>query len=97
MEKRKYIESKKFNKKLKRIQGKELENVITKIDEILFSQDLSHYKNLKYGLKNFKRVHVNTHFVIIFFDDKNNIVYFIDYDHHDKIYNNDYTNIAFKK
>jgi len=56
-----------------------------KIDEILNSTDLNHYKNLTRDLKKYKRVHVNNSYVILFFGD-DDTVYFVDYAHHDIIY-----------
>ena len=83
MRERKY--SNLFKKQLRKIKGKELQNVLNKRDEILKSKDISHYKNLSKTLKKYKRVHVNNSYVILFFgDDKT--VYFVDYEHHDTIY-----------
>ena len=60
--------------------------ILRKIKEIINSYDIYSYKNLKYGLKDYKRVHIG-HFVLIFRFDKNkNIINFDDFDHHDKIY-----------
>ncbi|MBT3463738.1 addiction module toxin RelE [archaeon] len=74
-----------FKKQLKKIRGKELQNILKKRDEILNSNNLNHYKNLTQNLKKYKRVHVNNSYVILFFGD-NNIIYFVDYAHHDTIY-----------
>lgn len=61
------------------------EAVISKINEIANS-DPEHYKNLRYKLKELKRVHIG-HYVLVFCHDKNDdILSFIDYDHHDNIY-----------
>lgn len=78
--------SSKFNKKVDKLKGQEFENIMNKVKEILSIEDLDHYKNLKYNLKKFKRVHVNSSYVIIFYDRKNNFVLFEDYAHHDEIY-----------
>ncbi len=78
--------SKEFEKKLTKLKGQEFQNVINKIDEISNCSDLNHYKNLKYDLKKFKRVHVNKSYVIIFYDELSIIVYFHNYAHHDEIY-----------
>jgi YafQ family addiction module toxin component len=79
--------SRKIQKKLSKIKGKEIKNIFNKIDEILNCKEINHYKNLKYGLKNLKRVHINTHFVLVFsFEKEENCVIFEDYKHHDKIY-----------
>ncbi|MFT7615260.1 MAG: mRNA-degrading endonuclease RelE of RelBE toxin-antitoxin system [Candidatus Woesearchaeota archaeon] len=74
-----------FAKKISRLKGKERNTVYLKIKEILLCKDINHYKNLKYELKKFKRVHVNKSFIILF-RDKSNVIHFIDYEHHDKVY-----------
>lgn len=57
-----------------------------KIEEIINSNP-DHYKPLRYGLKNKKRVHIKKSFVLVFEYDKNtDTVWFLDYDHHDNIY-----------
>ena len=62
------------------------EQLLKKINEIINSYDIEHYKNLKYNMKDSKRAHMG-HFVLIFqFDKQNNEVRFDDFDHHDKIY-----------
>lgn len=62
------------------------EQVMKKIEEVINSPDVEHYKNLRYNMKDFKRVHVG-HFVLIFkFDKLNNLVKFEDFEHHDRIY-----------
>jgi mRNA-degrading endonuclease RelE of RelBE toxin-antitoxin system len=93
MRKRKY--SNLFTKALNKLKGKELQNLLKKRDEILNCQDLNHYKNLKYNLKRYKRIHVNDSYVVLFFGD-DGIVYFIDYEHHDKIYRKKYDNLTFE-
>jgi mRNA-degrading endonuclease RelE of RelBE toxin-antitoxin system len=77
---------KKFAKKVFKLKGKETYNLLNKIIEIISSEDLTRYKNLKYDLKKYKRVHVNDSYVIVFYDDKDKKVYFIDYEHHDRVY-----------
>ena len=60
--------------------------ILDKINEVINSYDIEHYKNLKYGMKDSKRVHIG-YFVIIFqYDKKNDMINFDDFDHHDKIY-----------
>jgi YafQ family addiction module toxin component len=62
------------------------EQIRKKISEIVNSEDIEHYKNLKYNMKDCKRVHIG-HFVLVFrFDKTNNTIIFDDFDHHDKIY-----------
>ena len=83
----------KFGKKLERFlpklykkDRKLYEQILKKIDEIVNSYNIDAYKNLRYDMKELKRVHVG-HFVLIFRHDKNeNIILFEDFDHHDNIY-----------
>lgn len=83
------------------MKGQEVVNLMDKVDEILDSVSLVHYKNLRHDLKKYKRVHVNNSFVILFFG-HDNVVYFVDYEHHDKVYNFDkkqlkkYANLEFE-
>lgn len=61
-------------------------SIMKKIDEVADSSEIEHYKNLRYEMKEYKRVHIG-HFVLIFkYDKLNNILLFEDYQHHDKIY-----------
>jgi YafQ family addiction module toxin component len=63
------------------------EATLKKIDEIINSPNLDHYKNLRYNMKDSKRVHIYSHFVLVFSVDKaRNRIIFEDLDHHDKIY-----------
>ena len=60
-----------------------------KIKQIVNSDELTieHYKNLRYTMKDFKRVHIDKHFVLTFqYDRMKKFVFFVDYDHHDNIY-----------
>ncbi len=62
------------------------ETVLKKIDEIIASGDIEHYKNLRHDMKDSKRVHIG-HFVLVFsYDRSKDFVSFLDYDHHDNIY-----------
>lgn len=73
-------------KKLARKDRNLYEQVLQKIDEIINSKDISHYKYLRYDFKDRKRVHVG-HFVLVFqFIKDENKIKFLDFDHHDKIY-----------
>jgi len=103
--KRRYKDSIIFQKQLKKLKGQQLYNTMHKINEILNCENLDHYKNLRNDLKKFKRCskinlflahifekilfHVNNSYIILFFGD-DDIVYFIDYEHHDKIYTKKY-------
>ena len=72
--------------KLSKKNGEIYKQIIKKINEIINSEDVEHYKNLRHDLKEFKRVHIG-HFVLMFKLDKNkNLISFEDFDHHDNIY-----------
>lgn len=75
---------KKILNKLSKKDSAKYEAIIKKIEEILNSPDVNHYKNLKYEMKDQKGVHMG-HFVLVFriIGEK---IYFDDYDHHDNIY-----------
>lgn len=62
------------------------EQLLKKIEEVTDSYDIEHYKNLRYNMKDSKRVHIG-HFVLVFqFDKKKNKIRFDDFNHHDNIY-----------
>jgi len=74
---------KKISKKNKILYGQ----IFGKINELINCYDVEHYKNLRYNMKDSKRVHIG-HFVLVFrFDKQKDTIYFDDFDHHDKIYN----------
>ncbi len=61
--------------------------LMKKIEEIITSDNIDHYKNLRKPLQNFKRVHIDAHFVVVFkYEKSEDAIYFYDFDHHDKIY-----------
>ena len=67
-----------------------LDTINKKIKQIVNSDHdtINHYKNLKYDLKEFKRVHIDRHFVLTFkVSIKDNFILFADFDHHDNVYN----------
>lgn len=73
---------KKLFKKDKQIR----ERIIKKIEEIINSSDVNHYKNLRYNMKDCKRVQIG-HFVLVFsFDEFKNLISFEDFDYYDNIY-----------
>ena len=84
-----YRTSKNLDRILQKLYKKDkllYDQLLKKIDEIINFHDLEHYKNLRYDMKDSKRVHVG-HFVLVFqFDKKENVVLFDDFDHHDNIY-----------
>ncbi len=78
-----------LDKKLIKLSKKDktrYEAVMSKIEEVVNSDNVEHYKNLRYDMKESKRVQIG-HFVLVFSYDKvNDFVSFEDYDHHDNIY-----------
>ena len=62
------------------------ERVLNKVEEVVTSGDVEHYKNLRHDMSDRKRVQVG-HFVLIFkFIKEENKIKFVDFDHHDNIY-----------
>ncbi len=73
-------------KKLAKKDSHMYNQVMNKIEEVINSSDVEHYKNLRYDMKDQKRVHVG-HFVLVFqYDKQTNFISFEDFDHHDNIY-----------
>ena len=65
---------------------KTYEKIMKKIKEVIDSYDVEHYKNLRYDMKDFKRVHIG-HFILVFnYDKSKDVVSFEDFSHHDEIY-----------
>ena len=76
-------------KKIIKKDKKKVEIINKKIKEIINNDSITinRYKNLKYELKDLKRVHIDKHFVLVFnVENKNNLIRFINFDHHDNIY-----------
>lgn len=82
--------SKKLRKILKKLFKKDrvrYEATLSKINEIINSEDIDHYKNLSHDMKEFKRIHIDSHFVLVFKVEKEkNLIKFMDLQHHDFIY-----------
>lgn len=76
----------KIMKKLFKKDNQTRERIIKKIDEIINSYNVEHYKNLRHDLKEFKRVQIGEKVLVFKFDKTNNKVLFFDFDDHDKIY-----------
>jgi YafQ family addiction module toxin component len=73
--------------KLFRKEKRRYDLLMSKIEEILTCENVEHYKNLRRPLHRFKRVHINSNFVLVFkYDRSQDLVIFYDFDHHDKIY-----------
>lgn len=74
---------------LKRLSKKDVqlyERVLGKINEVVHCYDIEHYKNLRYNMKDSKRVHVG-YFVLVFqYNKSDNEILFDDFDHHDNVY-----------
>ncbi|MCK5043813.1 addiction module toxin RelE [Candidatus Pacearchaeota archaeon] len=62
------------------------EKIIKKIQEIINSGDIEHYKNLKYPLQYLKRVQIGEKVLVFKFDKKAKLISFENFAHHDKIY-----------
>ncbi len=79
-----------LDKKLAKLHKKnrlQHEIITKKVEEIL--QNPQHYKNLRAPLENWKRVHIDTHFVLAFsVDESAKTVTLEDFEHHDEIYKN---------
>ncbi|HIH31984.1 TPA: addiction module toxin RelE [Candidatus Woesearchaeota archaeon] len=60
---------------------------LNKISEIMSSENFNHYKNLNHDMKSFKRMHIDSHFVLIFnVDEENKQILFEDLQHYDAAY-----------
>jgi len=71
--------------KLKKKDRKQVEIILKKAEEIV----QNHYKNLRVPLQHWKRVHIDSSFVLAFSVDENTkTVTLEDYDHHNNIYRN---------
>ena len=87
---REYKPSREFDRILDKLQKKDkqlYENLLNKMEEVFNSINIEHYKNLRYNMKDSKRVHID-HFVLVFqYDVPIDMINFDDFDHHDNIYN----------
>lgn len=76
-------------KKLNKKDRKKSLIIAKKVQEIINcdTNTIERYKNLKYDLKDKKRVHIDKSFVLAFkIDKEKNFILFTDFDHHDKVY-----------
>jgi len=72
-------------KKLAKKNKKQVGIILSKVEEIL--ENPHRYKNLRAPLNNWKRVHIDRHFVLVFsIDEENRSITLEDYSHHDDIY-----------
>jgi len=84
-----YIVSDKLLKILRKIgkKDKELyENILKKIDEIRQTDNIGHYKNLRYEMKDLKRIHIGQFVLLFSYDKKTNTINFYNFEHHDNVY-----------
>lgn len=62
------------------------EQLMNKIEGVVNVHDADHYKNLKYPLEEYKRVHIGNFVLLFIFLKKENKISFTDFDHHDNTY-----------
>ncbi len=75
--------------KLAKKDSRRSEIIRKKIQEIIESDGdaIEHYKNLRHDLSDYKRVHIDRSFVLIFrVFKKERHVLFVQFDHHDRVY-----------
>ena len=81
------INLKRILSKLYKKEKRRYDIIMSKMEEILTCENVEHYKNLKKPLQRFKRVHIDSNFVLAFkYDKDHDRVIFYDFDHHDEIY-----------
>jgi len=76
-------------RKLAKKDKKRVEIINKKIKEVVNNNkdSIKHYKNLRHELSDYKRVHIDRSFILVFkVDIFSNFILFVDFDHHDKIY-----------
>ncbi len=74
-------------KKLKKIKKKDsllFMRIQKKIFEII--EHPTHYKPLKYGMKNIRRVHFDPYVLTFTINEEDSLVEFLDFERHDNIY-----------
>ena len=76
-------------KKLIQKDRRKVEILNKKIKEIIAndSSTIQRYKNLRYGLKGYQRVHIDKYFVLTFkVNASRHFILFVDFSHHDTAY-----------
>ena len=72
--------------RLSHLSKRNLTSYQKKIEEVINTEEIEHYKNLRYDMKDKKRAHIG-HFVLVFrFIKLENKIIFDDFDHHDNVY-----------
>lgn len=80
-----HLDLDKILSKLSKKDKVQFEAILKKINEIIHSQNIDHYKNLKAPLQKYKAVHIYSSFVLLFRKEGDKII-FRYYDHHDNVY-----------
>jgi len=62
------------------------ERVLNKIEEIINSEDVEHYKNLRYDMKDRKRVQLGPFVLVFKLLKESDTISFVDFGHHDEVY-----------
>ena len=73
-------------KKLAKKDSQMYRQLMNKIGEVISSSDIEHYKNLRYDMKDQKRVHLGQFVLVFQYNKQANLISFEDFDHHDGIY-----------
>lgn len=87
-----FIISEELKEKIKRLTNKDphrAEILRKKMRQITESDEntIEHYKNLRHGMSDRKRAHIDKSFVLTFkYDKAKKFILFLDFDHHDNIY-----------
>ena len=80
--------------KLKKKDRVTYDAIMKKIWEVTNSPDIEHYKNLRNPLQQFKRIHINGPFVLVFrYNKAEDQIRFYDFDHHDNMYGKPLTQV----
>ena len=66
------------------------ERVLNKIEEIINSEDVEHYKNLRYDMKDRKRVQLGPFVLVFKLLKESGMISFVDFGHHDEVYERAY-------
>ncbi len=80
-----------LSKKLQKLSKKDksfYEQTLNKMDEIIHSENVEHYKNLQNKLKEYKRVHIGSFVLLFKYDKTDNKIIFTNIEHHDNAYLN---------
>jgi len=72
--------------KLKKKDNPQYNKIRNKIKEVVNSNNIDHYKNLRNDLKDYKRAHIGSFVILFRFDRLEDKIYFVYYNHHDNVY-----------